>query len=563
MTAEGDSVESLRARLQRERAARLQAEEIAERTLTDLYAQASTLRVVARVAEAANQSRDLAEVLARTLGVVQEAAPFEAIQFYEPARDDASVMVLSDDGPASEGSRFVVALRAASAGRRFPGGADLPGAVVEEAGPVWGIPRGVGVSGERAEVLGEGTVFGFPVGAAGTVKGVVEFASPRHIDRVPALLDVAPVVGALISQVLDRLAHLQQMASRTVELEEAVAERTQDLLVARNRTEALLRARTALFNAISHDLSTPLHAALASLAEDPPDTAASTSHLFVLRDRIGDLTGIGMDEVGEARLPRVRSLGEVLAEPLRVHSQLFSSRGGELAWSMAGHEGDSVLIDEAAMQGTLDAALAAIRIAQPTTRLSVSARLVGSQCTVSIRNAAPMPDGEAFVLAEQLASDGGGQFAVVGPHDCESSFPVSRPDRVRKGRSNRVLLVDDTLVTQHLGARMLSGAGHQTDVAADGEQAIEAVRAGSYGIVFMDVMMPGMDGLAATREIRAGAAGEQMREIPIVGLSANSAPGSAERALLAGMDGYITKPFTKAQLLAAAAKHLPAATPRQ
>lgn len=66
----------------------------------------------------------------------------------------------------------------------------------------------------------------------------------------------------------------------------------------------------------------------------------------------------------------------------------------------------------------------------------------------------------------------------------------------------------------------------------------------------MDIRMPERDGLSTVAGIRAGEAGAQARETPIVALTANAAPGDAGRSLLAGIDAHVTKPFTKAQLAA-------------
>lgn len=138
----------------------------------------------------------------------------------------------------------------------------------------------------------------------------------------------------------------------------------------------------------------------------------------------------------------------------------------------------------------------------------------------------------------------------------ELSFPVSRPRLRRFGTNRRVLLVDDTKVTQQLASAMLHDAGYDVDVAGDGLEAIERVTEQPYGVVLMDVRMPRLDGLEATRRIRGGVAGDERTEIPIVAMTADTGPGAAEQCMLAGVDAYVPKPFTKDTLLTLVARYV-------
>ncbi|HEY5219625.1 MAG TPA: PAS domain S-box protein [Gemmatimonadaceae bacterium] len=112
----------------------------------------------------------------------------------------------------------------------------------------------------------------------------------------------------------------------------------------------------------------------------------------------------------------------------------------------------------------------------------------------------------------------------------------------------RILLAEDNTVNQEVAATMLRRRGHTVDVVGSGRQAVDAVRAGSYDMVLMDLQMPELDGLQATAEIRTMLAG---RPLPIVALTANAMVGERERCLAAGMDGYLAKPFKPHQLFEA------------
>ncbi|NNC74782.1 MAG: response regulator, partial [Acidimicrobiia bacterium] len=110
----------------------------------------------------------------------------------------------------------------------------------------------------------------------------------------------------------------------------------------------------------------------------------------------------------------------------------------------------------------------------------------------------------------------------------------------------RVLVVDDSAVNQRITFLMLDRLGCRVDTAANGLEAIEAVRAVPYDIVLMDVQMPTMDGLEATRQIRS--AERSGEHIPIVAMTAFAMRGDRERCLEAGMDDYLAKPVSPEDL---------------
>jgi signal transduction histidine kinase/ActR/RegA family two-component response regulator len=113
----------------------------------------------------------------------------------------------------------------------------------------------------------------------------------------------------------------------------------------------------------------------------------------------------------------------------------------------------------------------------------------------------------------------------------------------------RILLVEDNAVNQKLALRLLEQMGYQADVAANGLEAIDAVERQPYDLVLMDVQMPEMDGLEATRHIVAQVPIE--RRPWIVAMTANAMDGDREECLAAGMKGYISKPIRVDELVGA------------
>ena len=128
----------------------------------------------------------------------------------------------------------------------------------------------------------------------------------------------------------------------------------------------------------------------------------------------------------------------------------------------------------------------------------------------------------------------------------EPSRAQAAPAPALRDASNlRVLVAEDNAVNQKVVLVMLRTLGVKADVAEDGAQAVTAVQASQYDLVLMDVQMPGVDGLAATREIRGL---PLARQPVIVGLTAHATTEYREICLRAGMDGYLTKPLERDKL---------------
>ncbi|WP_158047566.1 PAS-domain containing protein [Skermanella pratensis] len=123
----------------------------------------------------------------------------------------------------------------------------------------------------------------------------------------------------------------------------------------------------------------------------------------------------------------------------------------------------------------------------------------------------------------------------------------------------RLLLVEDSVTNQLVAGTLLKVAGYRVDVAANGLEAVAAVRRVPYLIVLMDIAMPEMDGIAATRAIRALPA--PVGDIPIIAMTANAMVGDRERFLDAGMNDYVPKPIERVHLLDTIARWLPATVP--
>ncbi len=159
--------------------------------------------------------------------------------------------------------------------------------------------------------------------------------------------------------------------------------------------------------------------------------------------------------------------------------------------------------------------------------------------------------GLGLTLSRQMIELMGGELSVesevgvgstfrfrVGVEECVS------PDRApaAPGNSLRILVVEDNPINARFVLRLLAKLGHQTRLAGNGRIGYEAVQEEKFDLVLMDVQMPEMDGLQATRAIRAAEAPGSAK-LPIIALTAHSSSEDRDRCLASGMDDYLTKPL--------------------
>jgi CheY-like chemotaxis protein len=133
-------------------------------------------------------------------------------------------------------------------------------------------------------------------------------------------------------------------------------------------------------------------------------------------------------------------------------------------------------------------------------------------------------------------------------HAKQEQLPVPLITRYSLGdkgdsfRSLHVLLAEDNRVNQKIATRLLEKRGHRVVLAGTGEEALAALAQRSFDLVLMDVHMPGMDGLEATKAIREKEKSTGLHQ-PIIAMTALAMKGDRERCTAAGMDGYLSKPI--------------------
>jgi len=270
-------------------------------------------------------------------------------------------------------------------------------------------------------------------------------------------------------------------------------------------------------------------------------TQAEDKGLY-LRARFGE--GIGWAEIDPVRLRQC--LFNIIGNAVK-----FTERGGvEVRLSALGDGAERKLrceVEDTGI-GVPDSARARMFDRFQQVEGGTTRRFGGTGLGLAIsRQLARMMGGDL----DYASRDGEGStfwFEIAAPAAAAPASEAANPVDSAPLSGLKVLVVDDNRVNRLVGVKSLNALGAEAEAVDSGAAAIEAVRTTDFDLILMDVNMPGMDGLEATRRIRAlGLAGAA---IPIIALTADVMRHQHDAYLAAGMNGLVPKPFAPAQLLA-------------
>ncbi len=444
---------------------------------------------------------------------------------------------------------------------------------------------------------------GEPNRVAQTVRGVD--GSERHFETIVSPVhDERGEVVQVVHQVLDVTAH---------RLNEAALRRTTEAATAASETKSIFVAN------VSHELRTPLNpiVAMSKLLELTPLDDEQQKYVELIQRgaeqllaTVNDLLDFSKAEIGRLELERVGfDPAEILAECASLCAAESLRRGIELRRRMSPEVPSLVTGDPLRLRQVLHNLLSnAIKFTkQGEIRISVQRESVGADAVTLRFEVADTGIGipaerleelfESFTQADasvarkhggtglglaisrQLVALMGGDigvqsevgqgstfwFTAVFESPTEQPGPLSGEARAERSVSEAppvtrpvatILVVEDDRSNQRVAEQILRQGGYSVDVASNGLEALDRLRSTHYDLVLMDVQMPELDGIEATRRIRDGAETGLPTGIPIIAATALSQPLDRERCIQAGMSGFIAKPIHPQALLAIVARKL-------
>lgn len=387
-----------------------------------------------------------------------------------------------------------------------------------------------------------------------------------------------------------------------------IARLRQESLKTAEAAEAANRAKSAFLATMSHEIRTPLNGiiGMTDLLLEDTRGAEQRSRLGIIRqsgdtllDVINDILDFSKLESGAVELtsvpfalaevvsvveammaPRAHSKGLLLsvsapniglvADPARLRQVLINMVGNAIKFTEAGR----VYVEVTPLDLPDGKRL---RFDIQDTGIGMSAEAVGQLFQEFVQGDPSISrrfggTGLGLAICKRLVDAMGGSIEVTSSAGKGTTFTVDlpyvpaeipavlpqekAPDSVTAGQYD-VLLVEDNQVNREVATGLLRRLGARVSIACNGAEALEFVRRGeAISLILMDMQMPVMDGLAATRAIRA-----EGHDVQIVGLTANAFESDREACLAAGMQGFMTKPVTRAKLAEALEAFARAARP--
>ena len=582
--ASSEEIRRLQRRLDRERAARIEAEAIAEAGTLRLFEHQQRLELTQAIAMTANSMEQPLEAFRFAVERICAYSGFTMghVWTVDEASSPAS---MTSSGIWSAASTPDTAFALQTATLRIGRGEGLPGRVFATGRAIWtedatqepDCPRT-----ETARLAGTRAGFAFPALVGEEPVAVLEFFQSRTSAPDDALLEMLDQIAAVLGRVVER-------HRATLRLK-----RNNELAAQRDAAEQASQAKSAFLAATSHEVRTPLNAVLGlaqALRREPLTTRQheladgildSGEMLLRLLNSVLDMAKI---EAGEAT-PVLADFD--LTKTLRSIVSIWTPRAGDLCidlkLEMIGLAPGLVRSDRGRIEQTLVNLVSnAVKFTPPGAEITVRAMPTDGGARLEVLDGGPgVPEADReriFRPFEQTKEGRSAGGAGLGLSICTSNARVLGGeigcDRDELGRSRfwftcalspsqsdadgstetvetielrpglRILAAEDNPANRRVLQVLMGPSEVDLTFAEDGAQAIEALRAGRFDCILMDVNMPVMDGLEAVRQIRAE---DLAGGAPIYMLTANVFDDDVARYMSAGADGILPKPIQLIEL---------------
>jgi PAS domain S-box-containing protein len=563
--------------------------------------EARLVQLLQSVTVAANRSSALEDTAQICLDRICSDIGWPVGHVYLRAEDSPEELISAGFWQVEDNGQFDV-FREASDRCRFALGTGLPGSVLTSGKAQWIVDlAGEEPQSERTRAAvqaGLRSGFGFPVLVDERIIGVLEFFSRRTEQADEDLLTIMAHIGSQLGQVI-----IRQRAE-------------EDLRRAKAAAESANRAKSEFLATMSHEMRTPMNAILGmadllSESQLPEEQRAyvrifqkAGGNLLILINDILDLSkaesghveleSIGFDlhsfleKIIEMMASRTQDRGlkltlEVLpnvptglvGDPNRVRQILINLIGNALKFT---EQGSVTLRVEPDPTGggwlRFNVVDTGIGIAADKTEM-IFERFTQADSSITRKYGGT---GLGLAISKGLAELMGGRIGCTSELGKGSTFFFAAPFGVRPGietleisepaaianpqvehagrHAFRILIVEDSELNVMLIKAYLKDAGFELTVAANGKIGVEKTMFGRPDLVLMDLQMPVMGGLEATRAIRQWEAETHARRVPILALTAHALEEGVGSSLEAGCNEHLTKPIKKSTLLEAMARHL-------